>query len=265
MRFENISVHNFDNAIRGMRNPKNSWSLSDSSFGICKVEEVEKIAKEIAKKWTDAEGLKDAKGKKIAFDIHKNWLLDNGIIAAGGGACQYAFIGPADMKLAQTLIRGGSEHRKFLRQITVSVDMTAPLYIWKEFDQYRINVTTNSTSTMHKITSQPITLSSFEIDDFVDIDVQPLNFIGHLEWLRVKYLETKDKRYWKELIRWLPESWLQTRTVSMNYENVFAMAHQRAHHKLNEWSGVDDSTKPHILSMFRKLPYARSFIFLDEK
>ena len=140
---------------------------------------------------------------------------------------------------------------------------------------------------MHKLTSQPIAIDCFEIDDqasLYDVDAEydfdipnswcqgddsdnyPLEFINYLEDLRVKYLETKDKRYWKELVRWLPESWLQTRTVTMNYENLLAMCSksQRRFHKLNEWSGSEDDSLDNFISFARKLPYAADFIFLDE-
>ena len=188
------------------------------------------------------------------------------------------------MKLAQTLIKAGSEHRKFMRQIFVSVDITAPLYWWKEFDTYKVGTTANSTSTMHKLATTPITLNCFETDDFnnsleclevYDSDIKVDNSTIEFEWialisllenLRLKYLETKNKRYWKELIRLLPESWLQTRTVTMTYENILAMCGkgQRRFHKLNEWSGQDNPNVPNFISWARTLPYAQELIFIDE-
>ena len=150
-------------------------------------------------------------------------------------------------------------------------------------DQYKIGTVTDSTSTMHKLTSKPITLESFEVDDFnpdlVYYSIPKLaggpaeNTIGmlsdfmieQLEFLRQKYLETKDKRYWKELVRWLPESWLQTRTWTANYEVLHTIAHQRKNHKLNEWSGQDDSSKDNFIKWMRDLPYAQYLIFDDEK
>ena len=217
MRFRNTKVMNFENAFRGMRNPKNSWAKSDSYSGI------------------------------------------NGFV-----------IGENDMKLAQALIKAGSEHRKFMRQIFVSVDITAPLYWWKEFDTYKVGTTSNSTSTMHKLATTPITLDCFEIDDYdnsIFVNKEEIDYlIQFLESLRTKYLDTKDKRYWKELIRWLPESWLQTRTVTMTYENLFAMCSkgQRRFHKLNEWSGQDNTSVPNFISWARSLPYAQELIFIDE-
>lgn len=238
MKFENTEVMNFKGALRGMRNPMNSWDKSDS--GICKGG-------------------------------------DNGIGCANcteQEKCKHTYnndfkIGKNDMKLAKQLIRAGSEHRKFMRQIFVSVDITAPLYWWKEFDTYKVGTVANSTSTMHKLATTPITLDCFEIDDYEEIRLGNLNpkfIITYCEDLRQKYLETKDKKYWKELIRWLPESWSQTRTVTMSYENLLAMCSkgQRRFHKLNEWSGQDYNTKPNFISWARTLPYAQELIFIDE-
>ena len=188
MRFDKTDIWGFEHALRGMRNPMNSWSKSDSRFGY---------------------------GYTNTINIGKN-----------------------DLDLAVRLIRAGTEHRKFLRQIMVSADITAPLYWWKEFDTYKIGTTANSTSTMHKLANAPITMGCFETDDYENIEFdggEIESIINYCENLRLEYLKTKDKRYWKELIRWLPESWLQTRTVTMNYENLLNMYHQRKNHKLTEW------------------------------
>ena len=179
-----------------------------------------------------------------------------------------ALIGPKDMALAKRLIAGGPEHRKFLRQIMVSVDITAPLFLWKELDTYKVGTVANSTSTMHKLASTPITRECFEMDDFEDIAYSTEDngdskveittgdladtFVEKLEKLRLKYLETKDKRYWKELVRWLPSGWLQTRTITMNYENLRSMYHQRKNHKLTEWH--------QFCAWVESLPYAADFI-----
>ena len=246
MKFENTEVWGFKHALRGMRNPKNSWAQSDSRDCYSEYEEY----------------------ASCCFCDEPQY---HNIDCSEVGKCNnYYAIGPKDMKLAQTLIKAGPEHRKFLRQIFVSVDITAPLYWWKEFDTYKIGTVANSTSTMHKITSAPITLDCFEIDDFNDVsysgdvDFVQTHLIPYLEYLRRKYLETKDKIYWKELIRWLPESWLQTRTVTLNYENIYAIVHQRKFHKLNEWSGKDDPTLINFINWARSLPYAQQFIFIDE-
>ena len=268
MKFEHTQVFNFEGAFRGLRNPMNSWDKSDSCFGIVKRnDQLEEVIYNWKKQFPDAD---DAN-----LEIK---LLNNGRLkeAKDSFAWEVAFIGPADMNLAQRLIKSGPEHRKFLRQIFVSVDITAPIYWWKEASTYKVATTANSTSTMHKLASQPITLNCFETDDFDSSLVyykQGMSentagmlsefFIEQLEMLRQKYLETEDKRYWKELVRWLPESWLQTRTWTANYETIRAMCQQRRNHKLTEWSGTEP-TKESFIQWARKLPYAQWFIFDDE-
>lgn len=236
MKFENTKVFNFEGAIRGMRNPKNSWYRSDSEEFY----------------WNGVWYHTDPKGYFGKYGVN-------------------FFIGKNDMKLAQMLIKAGSEHRKFMRQILVSVDITAPLYWWKEFDTYKVGTVANSTSTMHTLANYPITRNCFEMDDYCEdaiVSKEEIDYlIDFLETLRVKYLETKDKKYWKELIRWLPESWLQKRTVTMTYENLFAMCGkgQRRFHKLNEWSGIEKADVPNFISWARELPYAQELIFIDEE
>ena len=234
MKFENIRVYNIENALRGMRNPLASWKKIDSEFGVRPRVEV-------------------PEGAVITHEYEN-------------GLCEYAKIGPNDMGLAKRLIAGGSEHRKFLRQIFVTVDITAPLLWWKEADTYKVGTVANSTSTMHKLASTPITLDCFELGDYSPeldmIDDVPLglrvdSFIDDLEQMRQKYLMTNDKRYWKELVRWLPNGWLQTRTVTMNYENLLSMYHQRRNHKLTEWS-ID------FINFIKSLPYASDFLIPDE-
>lgn len=221
MKFENTEVWGFEHSLRGMRNPLNSHIKSDSYYD------------------------------------NDNYV-----------------IGENDFGLAQRLIKAGNEHRKFMRQIFVSVDITAPLYWWKEFDTYKVGTVANSTSTMHKLATTPITLDCFEIDDYDrnlsladnPEDDNELNHISAfeedvimvLENLRQKYLETKDKRYWKELIRFLPESWLQKRTITMNYENIRNMYFQRKNHKLTEWSES-------FIKWGESLPYAEELIMYDCK
>ena len=269
MEFKNIRVMNLDNALRGMRNPKESYSNIDSQFGL-----TGKYAmlNTVVKDWMhflnyDINENVDFRRKKE--EELTNWLSKNGVLYQEGQAQECAFIGPKDMKLAQQLIMGGSEHRKFLRQIFVTVDITAPLYWFKEFDTYKVGTTANSTSTMHKITSKPITLENFEIGDYCsDLEINGKclstfvdDFIAFLESLRLKYLETKDKKYWKELIRWLPEGWLQTRTVTMTYENLLSMCNQREGHKLIEWSAYGEEDYESFLSFAHNLPYANELIF----
>lgn len=265
MKFENTEVWGFEHALRGMRNPKNSWDKSDTVFGTLDVSK--------AVQFSNPNDLKD--GRIMAIDGMPCYTTSKSKMKA---YLDYTAIGKNDMKLAQSLIRAGSEHRKFMRQIFVSVDITAPLYWWKEFDTYKVGTVANSTSTMHKLTSEPITMECFEMDDYNGVICKDGDFIFEvesswdelidtLEQLRQTYLETQDKRVWKELIRLLPESWLQTRTVTMSYENLFAMCSkgQRRNHKLNEWSGIDDSALNNFISWARELPYAREFIFIDEE
>lgn len=227
MKFEKTEVWGFEHALRGMRNPLESWNKSDSGYGYSE--------------------------SPLKFVVGKN-----------------------DLELAQKLIRAGEPHRKFMRQIFVSVDITAPLYWWKEFDTYKVGTVANSTSTMHKLASTPITEECFEMDDFVSIFDNDIckyavqenqtselkniwkNFICVLEKLRQKYNETKDKRYWKELIRLLPESWLQTRTITMNYENILNMLTYRQNHKLTEWSES-------FINWTKSLPYANELFFIGKK
>lgn len=212
---------------------------------------------------TEVYGFKRAlKGMRNALESwHKNDTVEeNGEV----------IIGENDLNLAQRLIKAGSEHRKFMRQIFVSVDITAPLYWWKEFDTYKVGTTANSTSTMHKLATTPITDECFEMDDYdavimldegiVEMETFWNNIIFTLEGMRQVYLRTKDKRVWKEMIRLLPSSWLQTRTVTMTYENLLAMCSkgQRRFHKLTEWSKS-------FIGWARTLPYAQELIFPDER
>ena len=271
MEFEHTEVMNFEGAFRGMRNPMNSWNKSDSSFSILCEHEDCNYPEEIAGLWANKafenrvteKDDDDYEEYNDTYDYYNNWLHDNGTHFMTADHHYTAnYIGPNDMNLAKRLIAAGGEHRKFLRQIFVSVDITAPLYWWKEFDTYKVGTTANSTSTMHKLASTPITLDCFETDDFDDnfelsehyhfTDFINSELIFALETLRQKYNETKDKRYWKELIRWLPESWLQTRTITMNYENLRNMYHQRKGHKLTEWHS--------FCEWVESLPYAKELI-----
>ncbi len=287
MKFENTHVYNFEGALFGMRNPKNSWNMSDSDFQIANLDYYDGDAL-VADRWVAATRPElnwpdefTVEGCSLA-EKYTDKLNQNGILRLdeNENCGEFAMIGPKDMKLAQTLIKAGPEHRKFLRQIFVSVDITAPLFWWKEADTYKVATVTNSTSTMHKLTSKPIALDCFEIDDFnpdlVYYEVpEAENTIGmladlmieQLEFLRQKYLETKDKRYWKELVRWLPNGWLQTRTWTANYETIRAICSksQRRNHKLNEWGGSDNPENENFIKWARTLPYAQYFIFDDEE
>ena len=284
MKFEFTEIFNFRGAIRGMRNPKESWARSDSIFGYYTIDDYQDdLVPRCLSYWEKAFPFNDEneenKKKNPLIDLRQdisnedfyrqiieNFFLDNGFLSYGetSDIVDVALIGPNDMDLIKRLIKGGSEHRKFLRQIIVSVDITAPRYFWTEFDTYKIGTVANSTSTMHKLASSPITIDDFEIDDMSSVmdwpdDEYITEFISYLENLRLKYVETKDKRYWKELIRWLPQSYLQTRTVTMNYENILNMMHQRDNHKLNEWSGKDKAECDNFISWANRLPYMNIF------
>lgn len=185
----------------------------------------------------------------------KSWDLSDSFVGFGGNYV----IGPKDMQLAQKLIAGGPEHRKFMRQIFVSVQITAPIYFWKELDTYKVGTTRNSTSTMHTLSNESISIDLFEIDDYENIEIDGGEIDGllsYLEQLRVSFNETKDRKYWKELIRWLPESFLQSAMLTLTYENLYNIVHQRKGHKLSEWKS--------FLNWASNLPYAKDLIFYEK-
>lgn len=277
MKFKTISVNNIWGALHGMRNPKDSWALSDTLTYT-----VDQNVETVAKLWSTKT---DKNPNPMIYGDAINWLFAQ--IRDGNRE----LIGPNDMRLAQTLIDGGSEHRKYLRQIQVCVDITAPMYWWSEFDTYKVGTTANSTSKMHKLLSYPITKDRFEMDDYDDslevfdennghitlLDNIWKNDIKVLEALRLaavnidKKLKDKnsqlskeerieltklEQKYWKELLRKLPNSWLQTRTVTLNYENIRSMVHQRRGHKLTEWRKT-------FINWATTLPYANELIFYN--
>ena len=204
IKIERTSVMNFENAIRGARNPMNSWHRQDSYY--------------------------DEKGNFI--------------------------FGENDLNLAKRLAHAGSDHCKFMRQIFVSVDFTAPLYWWKEFDTYKVATVANSTSTMHKIASKPFSLDDFSHDHMNEVALHSLSqIIETLEHLRQDYLKTKDKTTWYSMIQLLPSSYNQMRTVTMNYESLVNIYHARKNHKLNEWHEVCDWIK--------SLPYANDLVTFE--
>jgi hypothetical protein len=257
MKFENTEVWGFQHAIRGMRNLHESWEMSESSFGV------------------KVRGTGEPVGHKR---IIRNF---------GNGFIEYVIIGENDLRLMQSLIKAGSEHRKFMRQIFVSVDITAPL-CWWEGVRLQIGTVSDSCSIMRELESTPITRECFEMDDYENVEVGVQDFtiseywfdyIECLESLRQKYnklMEDKKyleeiksfeeakkaqvmaKKYWKELIRLLPESWLQKRTITMSYENVLTMVRQRENHKLTEWSEK-------FIEWAHTLPYADELLFLEAK
>lgn len=162
-------------------------------------------------------------------------------------------IGENDLDLMKRLFKAGTEHRKYLRQIMVSMDITAPLYWYKEMDTYKVGTTANSTSTMHKIHAKEFVREDFSIDNFSEKDLENFDFIIKLlNSYREEYLETKNKDVWYKLIRFLPSSYNQTRTITMNYENVFNIIHQREHHKLDEWK--------EFVTILKELPYIKALL-----
>ncbi len=205
IKVEEIAVMNFENAVRGARNPLNSWNRMDSYY--------------------DEDG---------------NFVL-----------------GENDISLTTRLAKAGSDHRKFLRQIIVSMDITAPLYWWKEFDTYKVGTVANSTSTMHKIQAKEFSREDFSCDRMSDDCLAVLDtVIAYLEEQRLKFIETKDKSHWHNMIQLLPTSFNQTRTVTMNYEVLINIYYARKTHKLAEWHTLCDEIE--------KLPYAKELILVKD-
>ena len=206
IRIERLSAMNFENAIRGARNPMNSWAKSDSYY--------------------------DEKG---------NYIL-----------------GENDLSLAKRLAKAGSDHRKYLRQIFVSVDITAPLYWWKEFDTYKVATVANSTSTMHKIQAKEFSREDFSCDRLSEDCLAALDsLIAVLEKERLAFLETKERAHWDNMIQLLPSSYHQMRTVTMNYETLINIYYARRHHTLPEWHTLCDA--------IMTLPYAADLIAVKEE
>ena len=203
---DKISVMNLENAVRGARNPMNSWGKSDSYY--------------------------DAQGKYI--------------------------LGENDLDLCRRLAKAGSDHRKYLRQILVSMDITAPLYWWKEFDTYKVATVANSCSTMHKIHAKAFSREDFSCDRLSPAALSQLDsLIAFLEERRQVFVETKDKAPWHDIIQLLPSSYNQLRTVTMNYETLVNMYYARKSHKLAEWHTMCD--------VIRAMPYAADLILIKEE
>ena len=206
IRLERTSVMNIENAVRGARNPMNSWHRMDSHY-----------------------------------DENGNYIL-----------------GPNDLDLAVRLRKAGSDHRKFLRQIFVSVDITAPLYWWKEYDTYKVSTVANSTSTMHKIHSKPFSMDDFSTDHLTaDTLAFMETVVERLEQVRLKYMETKSREDWYDLIQLLPSSYNQMRTCSFNYETLVNIYYARKNHKLAEWHEFCD--------WIETLPYGKELIICREE
>ena len=207
LKIENCEVVGWEHAIRGMRNPKNSWGKSDSEY--------------------------------LVEDEH-------------GSTC--AYIGPNDWKLMSTLRNAGTDHRKFMRMITVYVDITAPLYWWKEYDTYKVGTVANSCSTMHKIHDKEFTLGDFSTDHLTDAHgtqllLDTIDFLNeHRKWYNIEIDPVIKKNHWWQIIQLLPSSYNQKRTVMVNYEVLANMYKSRKNHKLDEWHTLCD--------WIEKLPYS---------
>ena len=288
MKFENTHTYNFEGALYGMRNPMNSWNKSDSCFGLVSIFDDNSLT-DVCDAWIENENIErrergleeyshDMEDYNEYYNViekYEQWLSTEGILRADEDDHVYevAFIGPNDMSLAQRLILAGNEHAKFMRQIFVSVDISAPLYWWKEFDTYKVGTVANSTSTMHKLSSIPITKEMFEFDnnanDLVVSQGKSINgeweyvfgdyiedIVDMCENLRLKFKETGDAAYWRALVQILPNAYVQTRTVTMSYANLRNIYFQRKSHKLKEWHDFCDWIKT--------LPYSGEFITIGE-
>lgn len=232
IKFECADVWGFNNAIRGMRNPLNSWHKSDSDF--CYAMPIDCDTE--CRNWDESE-----EACRFRYILEPEY-----------------YIGLEDMDLCQRLIKGGPEHRKFLRQIMVAVDITAPLYWWKEFDTYKVGTVANSCSTMHTIHKKEFELGDFSCEHLYSDELEFLKeIIDRLNGLRELYLESKNKDDWWQLIQLLPTSYNQKRTVTMNYENLRSIYFQRRNHKLDEW-------REGFVEWVKSLPYANELIIFEE-
>lgn len=200
IRINHTDVYGFDAALRGARNPMNSWDLSDSY-------------------WDDRDEVTTEDGTTYINRIQTDYV-----------------IGPRDRKLLSSLAQAGPDHGKFLRMITVTADILAPWYWWKEYSTYKIGTVANSCSTMHKLTFKPFEVSDFSVDQSDEINKSRMELL--VSWLneyRDLYIESGEKRYWWDIIQMLPSSYNQLRTVHVNYAVLKAMYHARKNHKLQEW------------------------------
>lgn len=221
IKIENVEVLGWEHAIRGMRNPKNSWDKSDSNYRTIVCSQCE-----VCDSFNDGtfDDCDECDVTKIVNE-HPDGFM----------------VGPNDHKLMMSLAKGGPVHAKYRRMIAVYADITAPLYWWKEFDTYKVGTVANSCSTMHKIHAKEIEMSDFSIEH---LDANDLHIMqGHvyrMEANRKLYLATGDKVYWNRIIQLLPTSYNQKRTVMLNYEVLTNIYESRRHHKLDEWHVVCD-------------------------
>lgn len=212
LKIENAEVVGWEHAIRGMRNPMNSWGKSDSR-------------------------IVDCDGECASCDAYELISDDSCMLPLG----ENVVIGPNDQKLMTQLAKAGTDHRKFMRMITIYLDITAPLYWWKEFDTYKVGTVANSCSTMHKIADKEFTMDDFSCEHLVGIAKDDLNgTLAVLNHFRKFYLKTKEKSFWWQMIQLLPSSYNQKRTVMLNYEVLANIYKSRRSHKLDEWHTLCD-------------------------
>ena len=225
LKIDNFEVLGWEHAIRGMRNPMNSWNKSDSDF--CTGDKCF---------YTDECWNQSFKGNEESCPLRAYDADGNSKIMKIEGGFNAYIIGPNDHDLMMRLRKAGTDHRKFMRMITVYLDITAPLYWWKEFDTYKVGTVANSCSTMHKIAEKRFTLDDFSTDQLFIESISVLDYtVSHLNDMRDRYLMTKDKCYWWQMIQLLPSSYNQKRTVMLNYEVLANIYKSRKDHKLDEW------------------------------
>lgn len=219
IKIENVSVLGFEPAIRGCRNAMNSWEKSDSLFW-----------DRISPHGYDL--FHDINGKVKSVDMYEESAEVNNLVDKYGVA-----VGPNDLDLMQRLAAGGSVHAKYRRMIVVYLDITAPLYWWKEFDTYKVGTVANSCSTMHKIHAKEFALDDFSTDHLLEDEAMEFtrHLVKGLNFYRKRFLETKDKKYWWQMIQLLPSSYNQKRTLMLNYEVLSHIYKDRKDHKLDEW------------------------------
>lgn len=227
IKIENDFVFGWESAIRGMRNPMNSWDKSDSHIccGGYKVSDANSMCAICPK-----------------FD---------GTLCSNNNLSRFMVIGDNDLKLMKSLVKAGLDHSKFMRMINVTLDITAPLYWWKEFDTYKVGTVRNSCSTMHKIHSKEFTIDDFSYEHLATLQVI-FYLINELNFHRKKFLETNHKHYWWQMIQLLPSSYNQRATVQLNYAVLRNMYHSRKNHKLDEWRD--------FCKWIETLPYAKQLI-----
>lgn len=226
LKIKNVELHGWEPAIRGMRNPKNSWKKSDSEF--------------------------------VATDGDHHDICGNFGPRYGSYGWEEVSIGENDLNLMTTLRDAGTDHRKFMRMIVVYMDVTAPLYWWKEYDTYKVGTVANSCSTMHKIAEKEFTLDDFSCEHLIGIAKDDLyGTTSVLNHFRKLYLQSKDKKYWWQMIQLLPSSYNQRRTIMLNYEVLANIYKSRRNHKLDEWHTFCD--------LIESLPYSELITGKEEK